>query len=161
MEKINIAELLRDCPNGMELDCVLWDNVTFDRVVDGGIWIKHTDSKSSERSLYLYNDGSFPIPNFGSFRTKCVIFPKGKKTWEGFHRPFVEGDVVSTESGMYIGIVKSTKDNHQCCTFCSIHGKKDFHMGKELFFSRLATKEEKQITQKGTYSAHHKRTKRV
>ena len=27
--KINIAELLKDCPQGMELDCTTWDNVTF------------------------------------------------------------------------------------------------------------------------------------
>ena len=94
--KINISELLRDCPQGMELDCTLWDNVTFDRVADGGIWIKHIDSKSGERSLYVYNDGSFPIHNLGSFRTKCVIFPKGKTTWEGFTPPcqFKDGDIV-------------------------------------------------------------------
>lgn len=30
MERINIAELLRNCPKGMELDCMLWDNVTFE-----------------------------------------------------------------------------------------------------------------------------------
>ena len=26
MEKINIAELLKDCPSGMELNCTIWDN---------------------------------------------------------------------------------------------------------------------------------------
>lgn len=84
MEKINIAELLKDCPKGMGLDCMLLDNVTFERVTEDGIWIKHTDSKSDEHSLLLYNDGSFPIYNIGSLPTKCVIYPKGKNTWEGF-----------------------------------------------------------------------------
>lgn len=28
---------------------------------------------------------------------KCVIFPKGKTTWEGFHRPFKDGDVVTSK----------------------------------------------------------------
>ena len=32
MEKINVAELLKDCPKGMELDCTLWDNVVFDHI---------------------------------------------------------------------------------------------------------------------------------
>ena len=88
--QINVAELLKDCPCGMELDCLLWDNVTFERVTDDGIWIKHIDSKGGEHSLYVYNDGSFPIHNLGSLRTKCVIFPKGKTTWEGFQnlKPF-------------------------------------------------------------------------
>ena len=25
--KINVAQLLKDCPEGMELDCTMWDNV--------------------------------------------------------------------------------------------------------------------------------------
>ena len=29
MEKINIAELLKDCLKGMELDCTIYDNVEF------------------------------------------------------------------------------------------------------------------------------------
>ena len=27
-QKINIAELLKDCPKGMELNCLLYENVT-------------------------------------------------------------------------------------------------------------------------------------
>ena len=38
--KINIAELLKDCPSGMELECTMYDNVTLDRVNDGMIFIK-------------------------------------------------------------------------------------------------------------------------
>ena len=30
MEKINIAELLKDCPKGMELDCILFNNSVTD-----------------------------------------------------------------------------------------------------------------------------------
>ena len=33
--KINIAELLKDCPQGMELDCTMFDNVVFDEVITG------------------------------------------------------------------------------------------------------------------------------
>lgn len=32
MEKINIAELLKDCPKGMELDCTIFDDVVFEKV---------------------------------------------------------------------------------------------------------------------------------
>jgi hypothetical protein len=32
---INVAEILKDCPKGMELDCALFNNpVTLDEVVD-------------------------------------------------------------------------------------------------------------------------------
>ena len=140
--KINIVELLKDCPQGMELDCTMFEDVHFDHISDCGRFIYCYVNYEDHKTSISFN-------KYGAYcnidKSKCVIFPKGKKTWEGFHRPFVEGDIVSTESGMYIGIVKSTEDNHECCTFCSVHGKKDFHVGKELYFSRFATKEEKQI----------------
>ena len=34
MEKLNIAELLKDCPSGMELDCPMYDNVKLDYVLE-------------------------------------------------------------------------------------------------------------------------------
>ena len=77
--KINIAELLKDCPKGMELDCVMWDNVVFDRVDEGSyypIYIKKIGG--GEESLT--ENGCF----FANASAKCVIFPKGKTTWEGF-----------------------------------------------------------------------------
>ena len=91
--RINIAKLLKDCPKGMELNCLLWDNVTFESVADGGIWIKRIDSKDGEHLLYVYNDGSFPIHNISPLRTKCVIFPKGKTTWEGFQIPIKNSEI--------------------------------------------------------------------
>lgn len=146
MEKINLVELLKDCPSGMELDCVSYDNVSFDKISDDKkavypIFCYITD-KEGNRSGISFTENGCESKRYGA---KCVIFPKDKNTWKGFHRPFVEGDVVSTETGMYIGIVKSTEDSHECCTFCSVHGKQDFHVGRKLFFSRLATTEEKQI----------------
>ena len=156
--KINIAELLKDCPKGMELNCLLWDNVTFERVADGGIWIKHIDSKSGEHPLYVYNDGSFPIHNLGSFRTKCVIFPKGKTTWEGFVPPckFKDGDVIASIDSRYTsicifkgeGLIKGTV-NYYCGIdaigelFIKDIKDQDEHFG-EIDEYDFATEEEKQ-----------------
>ena len=142
MEKINIAELLRNCPKGMELDCTMYENLEFSHIDEKSIYPIKCRAKITDVGYNSYEFTKNGQPNHYS-NAKCVIFPKGKTTWKGFHRPFVEGDVVSTESGMYIGIVKSTKDNHEYCTFCSVHGKQDFHVGRELFFSRLATEDEK------------------
>ena len=89
MEKINVAELLRDCPRGMELDCTMWDDCTFDGIEDVGYM--NILVKTPTGQIKLSKEGCF-VHNCDS--AKCVIFPKGKTTWEGFHRPFKDGDIL-------------------------------------------------------------------
>ena len=92
MEKLNIAELLKDCPKGMELDCTMFENVTFVRVDTQREF--PIEIKVGCNTKYLTKEGCYHrldcIPS-----AKCVIFPKGKTTWEGFQRPFKDGDVVT------------------------------------------------------------------
>ena len=134
----------------MELDCTMFDNVTFDRVADNGIWIEHIDSRNSKHYLFLCNNGSFPIPNLWSLSTKCVIFPKGKTTWEGFHKPFVEGDIIYVDD--FIAILSNITESGTVwyhCYYCSspkiFRAQRDFGLGniKDGEF-RLATEKEKQ-----------------
>ena len=105
--KINIAELLKDCPKGMKLDCSIWDNVVFDHVdmkSDYPICIKKMGGKIE----YLTEYGCF---NFDC-GAKCVIFPKGKTTWEGFQRPFKDGDVVMwKDRGSLIAFIYKERKN--------------------------------------------------
>lgn len=96
MEKINIAKILKDCPSGMELDCTMYENVYFDKIYD--------EDCLYQIGCYTINDGvrnSINFTKYGKFNTtriaKCAIFPKGKTTWDGFQRPFVDGDVVVAE----------------------------------------------------------------
>lgn len=99
--KINIAELLKDCPKGMELDCTMYDNLYFDSL--------NADYYGTI-NCYTLIDGiktSINFTKYGTFNNhtgaKCVIFPKGKTTWEGFHRPFKDGDIVtSLNTSIYI-----------------------------------------------------------
>ena len=93
MEKINVAELLKDCPKGMELDCTIWDNVVFDHIDMKSDYPIHIKKMGGEE--YLTEEGCF---NF-DLGAKCVIFPKGKTTWEGFQRPYINGDIVYTIGG--------------------------------------------------------------
>lgn len=95
--KINVAKLLKNCPKGMELDCMLWDNVTFERVAHNGIWINYLNDKNYKYEIYLDNEGCLPVASLNLTTSKCVIYPKGKNTWEGFVPPckFKDGDVVS------------------------------------------------------------------
>ena len=92
-QKINIAELLKDCPTGMELDCAMYEDVHFD-YVDGLNNIRcYIQQKFNKTSVVFHQDGT---PN-SHIKSKCVIFPKGKTTWEGFVPPckFKDGDMFS------------------------------------------------------------------
>ena len=94
-ERINIAELLKDCPKGMELNCISYDNVSFDKISDDKkatypIFCYITDEKGNRSSISFTEDGC-ESKRYGA---KCVIFPKGKTTWEGFQRPFKNGDII-------------------------------------------------------------------
>ena len=146
---INIADILKDCPKGMELDCTYYSGeVTFEQVIDsdtypikinvrfGNEYFTHTLTEYGQVCKTPYN--------------KCVIFPKGKITWEGFQRPFKDGDVVVSKSGCWIGIVKSyndcdkTYDVYDAFENCWSGNYINIHVDIKLEFSRLATEEEKQ-----------------
>ena len=93
MEKINVAELLSNCPSGMELDCTMFEGVEFDGIVDN----KYTPIRCRIKNP----DGGYNVYFFTKHgywnddcKAKCVIFPKGKTTWEGFQRPFKDGDII-------------------------------------------------------------------
>ena len=104
--KINIAELLKDCPKGMELDCTMYDNVTFERfdVEQNRCYFKAGPADTFWTTCYGKINGS----PFG----KCVIFPKGKTTWEGFQRPFVEGDIVTWQDrGSLVACIYKERKN--------------------------------------------------
>lgn len=112
MENLNLVELLRDCPAGMELDCTMFENLEFDYI-----------DKDTEKYPIICRVktewGSYDIHTFtkyGCFTTekysKCSIFPKGKTTWEGFQRPFKDGDIVTWEDrgSLVAFIYKERKD---------------------------------------------------
>lgn len=142
-DKINIAKLLKDCPSGMELDCILYDNIYFDIV-------EHNSIK-----CYIQNKGyrtSVTFDVYGglidSIPTKCVIFPKGKTTWEGFQRPFKDGDILISGLAYNPFIFKQTNGlgNAQC--YCAINVFEELVLNSDnwtpIKSCRLATEEEKQ-----------------
>lgn len=145
MEKINIAELLKDCPSGMELDCTMFDNVKFIGVDDKLICVIIGDT-------YHY------LTKFGTWTSdenaKCVIFPKGKTTWEGFHRPFKDGDIVyirdeySDATFTYVAIFKQIENGGHIYSHCfynyeSAEFSTDDYL-YDIYRIRFATEEEKE-----------------
>ena len=101
--RINIAEILKKCPKGMELDCTMFEDVKF-------IDIDEADKPICIRTGDIYRF----LTKFGTWtfdeNAKCVISPKGKTTWEGFVQPveFKDGDIVFYDN--CVGIFKEWGD---------------------------------------------------
>ena len=76
--RINVAELLKGCPKGMKLDCTAYNDVTF----------LHVDESQNRCYFKTGPADTFWTTCYGhlnhSPNAKCVIFPIGKDTWEGF-----------------------------------------------------------------------------
>ena len=151
MKKINIADILKDCPKGMELDCTLYDNASLlDVDSKEGIIFPIRVLREDGNSITLTKYGQITDADFA----KCVIFPKGKTTWEGFVPPckFKDGDIIADEHGN-IAIYKGTmwynkKLAGYYCGYrkfdnCFIpEPKKDGHFGS-IEEIRFATEKEK------------------
>lgn len=153
MKKINIAGLLKDCPKGMKLDCTMFENVTFEGLIDKG---------SYKICIKLPTTEEYYLTEYGCWNTmdsaKCVIFPKGKTTWEGFVPPcnFKDGDILycnANDDGenkdmfKYIFIFDKIVDGRLYYSHCHLFGS-DFYDTKTNLVDdypiRFATEEEKQ-----------------
>lgn len=149
MEKINLVELLKDCPEGMELDCTMYEDVCFYEITDDPVFpvrIKRIDGAAITLTKY---GGYADSPS-----AKCVIFPKGKTTWEGFVPScrFKDGDIlyiysanpwicIYKEGGEeenvyynYVAITTSSFVYYDCSSLCHRNNVKEI---------RHATEEEK------------------
>lgn len=144
--RINIAELLKDCPKGIELDCLLFDSpVKYDGLDNSNAYPIRIVTENGAY-FYLTKEGYlYIIPN-----SKCIIFPKNKTTWEGFEPPcqFKDGDIVATIDGTWIGITTGGKKGKCMPTYCVIKSNGVFEAYLDVkqtwSFSRFATEEEKQ-----------------
>lgn len=157
-DKINVAELLRYCPSGMELDCSMWDNLYFDRVEDDLIHCYYKLDGYRNATMFL-KDGCYTAHKV----SKCVIFPKGKNSWEGFVPPceFKDGDIIFTHTNAskgflensWVSIFKEYRNNRCACYVCLCLSDLELYHDKwedellcelcEIEDSRLATEEEK------------------
>ena len=151
MEKINVAELLKDCPKGMELDCTMFNNVVFD----------HISTEANTHPIFIKvknSDFTIQLTMYGQYMdiedAKCVIFPKGKTTWEGFHRPFKDGDIVyirdeySDATFTYVAILKQVEKGGHIYSHC-FYNYEDAEFSTDdylydIYRIRFATEEEKQ-----------------
>lgn len=161
MTKNNIIDILKNCPQGMELDCTCADNVVFDKIIEYE-QIKCVIGECREPLI---------LDKYGRLLhiccPKCVIFPKGKTTWEGFVPPckFKDGDVIFTLIGCpkddkiypnilnWLSIFKEER-NGGCATYVDYSEDGKYYNDREnkpllclnnnIIKQRLATEEEKE-----------------
>lgn len=144
MEKINIVDLLKDCPRGMKLYSPIFGEVYLDKIRPHLAIVVTTDKAQGDiKEEFLY-DGRYGM------KGECMLFPsKDKTTWEGFHRPFKDGDIVAldTEKGVQVFIfeeyIKGEKDYAHCYVMLDDDGRVDIGYG-DYYVERFATEEEKQ-----------------
>ena len=149
--KINITELLKDCPSGMELNCLMYEDVYFDYVDELNNIHCYIQQEFNKTSVIFNQDGT-PTSHT---KSKCVIFPKYKTTWEGFVPPceFKDGDVCYVKTrglSEFIFIFKVSEDNIYIRNYVSLSvyelytGNCPLCATDDIRKIRLATEEEKQ-----------------
>lgn len=146
---LDLSKILKDCPEGMELDCLMYEDVYFDYVDELNIIHCHIQHETHRTSLTFNQHGT---PN-SDIKSKCVIFPKGKTSWEGFQRPFIDGDIVYLYFGHYYIIAIFKRQNREFIHYhaslrdnnvLSVNtGNSDIIFTSYLKEIRFATEEEK------------------
>ena len=143
--KINIAELLKDCPKGMELYSPLFGDCKFVKVHDYEAEII-VELETGATVSFLTDGRYYDYPN-----AECILFPKGRTTWEGFQRPFEDGDVVTYkyENGLVSMILNKFVNFVEVHYYCALYNNaKGFitnnYIVGEPKYTRFATEEEKQ-----------------
>ena len=140
-EKINIAELLKDCPKGMELYSPIFGAVYLEKIRPHLSIVVATDKEQGDfKEEFLY-DGRYGMNG------ECMLFPsKSKTTWEGFLPPcrFKDGDIVITTLGN-IAIIRKHVGEESFCIY-GLMVDNNFYKNEvtKVCVKRLATEEEKQ-----------------
>lgn len=139
-ENLDLTELLKDCPKGAKFYSTIYGEVEFleiNTVNDYPIgFLVGNNAKRSvtKQGLHIYNAVG-----------ECTLFPsKDQRNWHKWQRPFKDGDIVATENGFFIGIIK-VKNDVSFETYCAINNVGSFTINTPYYFGRFATEEEKQM----------------
>ena len=150
-EKINIAELLENCPKGMELYSPIFGKVYLDKVRPHLGVVVTTDKEQSDfKEEFLY-DGRYGMNG------ECMIFPsKDQRDWSKFETPykFKNGDIYYIKDVFgqeWVSIIKKC-ENDKLYTYVDIGiSNNTFYCEasegtcycKDIIEHRLVTEEEK------------------
>lgn len=139
-KKINIAELLKDCPRGTKLYSPLCGECEFRRVYhrNGKICI---EIKTNKEIIFCNKYGYY----FYGINGEVIIFPsKENRDWSKFKRSFKDGDIIVTTLGN-IAILRKPI-NEESFYIYGLMINNSFYKDEttKVFIKRFATKEEKE-----------------
>lgn len=136
--KINIAEILRDCPKGTKLYSPVCGSCTFLRVTNSAyypIMVKRVSDTTLREDFT--KDGRYTE---GVEDSECVLFPSAEiRDWDKF---FKHGDVVSNESSGLVAVFDcwTSYDYTEFYTTINLIKKGDFWGEKEVCDTECFTK---------------------
>lgn len=134
-KELNLVEVLKECLKGAELWSPIFGDLTFEELDMDCEHIVCRDGQNLK--VYFEINGKYSE----CIGAEVMIFPsKDNRDWSTFQRPFVDGDVVATESGVQIFVCE---DKQYCYFGWDFRYNKLFKAGM-WSFSRHATEEEKQ-----------------
>lgn len=135
-ENLNLVEILKDCPKGTKfysrfLGSVEFCKITLDNYIEvigrNGYYIGFKPN-----GIYQHSEENAEIDLFPS---------KDQRDWSKWHRPFKDGDIVATNDGKYIAIIKNNGGKYYVCCHPNVNY---FNIDRSGWFDRLATLEEKE-----------------
>jgi hypothetical protein len=135
-KNIDLTEILKECPKGIKLysrclGSVEFCKITLDNYIEvigrNGYYIGFKPN-----GIYQHSEESAEIDLFPS---------KDQKDWSKWHRPFKDGDIVATNDGKYIAIIKNNGGKYYVCCHTNVNY---FNIDRSGWFDRLATEEEKE-----------------
>ena len=112
---MNIAEILKYCPKGTKLYCILCGNAELEEITNIGTIVIRKVVDAISTSYTLDYEGRY------SHSGECVIFPsKDQRDWGKFRLPFKAGDIVITIDKLTPFIFKEYIDDTYAHCYCGV-----------------------------------------
>lgn len=112
---MNIAEILKYCPKGTKLYCILCGNAELEEITNIGTIVIRKVVDAISTSYTLDYEGRY------SHSGECVIFPsKDQRDWGKFRLPFKAGDIVMTIDKLTPFIFKEYIDDTYAHCYCGV-----------------------------------------
>ena len=118
-KKIDLTQILKDCPKGTKFYTPTWGEVTFIKINIGCVYPICIETNVYDDYINLTKDGRYlSIPN-----TECIIFPsKDQRDWPKFVAPWYKKDKFDPKTLKPFDrvIVRNNNGEWKCAIFSHI-----------------------------------------
>ena len=121
---INIAEKLKDCPQGTKLYSPLFGEVEFVRIEIGSIIVKVLDNGIPYSNVTFTAEGKL----YNIEQSECLLFPsKDNRDWNKFRIPVKKGDIMMIPNSYHAFITTGEfTDNGSVMFICGVDEDNEF-----------------------------------